>query len=373
MRSISLARQLVRLNHEVTLVASRARPGCRIRHTLIDGVDQFEMPDFLPGRVRHGGLSPVDLAFRSMWISARRFDVIHTFEHRPAVIVPALIGRSRAGSLFVSDWADLWGREGIAALRGSPLEKLLGRADGYFELQVRRRADGVTAISTDLFHRLEMLGISETRRMILPPGANLDLITPVDKVATRGVLGLPPAAIIVAFSGYAPYDQEFISQAILDLLRLDRQVLVISTGNFLSPPALSMQEAGWAGRVIQFGSLPLAENGVVLGAADVLLLPYLDKPINRGRFPNKFGDFLATGRPIVSHRTGDLGRIIEGKDFGLLSSEEPEEFARDVLNLAHSDADLERMGMNARRFAEQDWSWRLRAEQVRDFYLSLRP
>lgn len=372
MRSFSLARQLVPLGYEMTLVASRSTPGLSMRRLNIDGLLQIEMPDLMPRRVRHGGLSPMDILLRSIWLLSRRFDVIHTFGHRPVVILPALIGRRAKRALFVSDWADLWGSEGIASERSSSLSKLLGHLDDYVENRIRLRADGVTAISRDLDRRLDEQGVPKELRLILPPGANLDIIRPVDKETARIKLGLPPDTHVVAFSGYAPYDQAFFFQAILHLLRKDQRVRVISSGALVASFADITRREGFSERVVQYGTLPLNEIGMVLGAADVLLLPYLNTPVNRGRFPNKFGDFLAAGRPIVTHRTGDLGELAGREDLGILSSEIPEEFAEDVLKLLHSPAERQRMGVNARQFAEQHWSWKLRAEQLSAFYTALK-
>ncbi|TFH37001.1 MAG: glycosyltransferase [Anaerolineales bacterium] len=372
-RSFSLARQLVRLGHKVTLIASRSTPGLGKRISSVDGVRQIEMPDLMPRRVRHGGLSPFDILFRCIWIFlSERFDVIHTFEHRPAVMLPALIGQRAKGAILVSDWADLWGHEGIAAERSSSLERILGQADDFFETRVRLWVDGVTAISSDLDRRLDQMGVPKSQHMVLPPGANLDLIQPVDKQEARTKFGLPMGAPIVGFSGYAPYDEAFLSQSILDILRKDPDVMVISSGTVVEHLAKTAEQEGLADRLVQYGPLPLIKNGLLLGAADVLLLPYLNKPINRGRFPNKFGDFLAAGRPIVSHPTGDLGELIARENLGILSSELPEQFAEDVLQLLHSPDEAQRMGENARRFAERHWSWALRAQQVSDFYACLR-
>jgi len=368
MRAFSLARQLALLGNDVTLIASRSNPGFTRHRSNLDGVHQMEMPDLMPKRVRHGGLSPIDLLFRSILTLSKPFDVIHCFEHRPAVMLPGLIGQRARRSLLVADWSDLWGWEGIAATRSGLLGRWLGGADDYFETRTRLWADGTTAISTDLDRRLEALGIPQERRMILPPGANLDLILPVEKQEVRSKFGLPLDAPIVAFSGYAPYDEAFLSDTVMNILREDPRVLVISSGTLAAGLARSTESEGLHGRLIQFGSLPLIENGLLLGAADVLMLPYLNKPINRGRFPNKFGDFLAAGRPIVSHHTGDLGELIEWEALGLLSSEVPALFARDVLKLLQSPVECEQMGHHARRYAERQWSWALRAKQVSAFY-----
>ena len=53
-------------------------------------------------------------------------------------------------------------------------------------------------------------------------------------------------------------------------------------------------------RIITPGSIPYADLGRYLAAADVLALPLPDVANSRARCPIKFGDYLAAGRPVVS-------------------------------------------------------------------------
>lgn len=371
MRALSLARELAVLGHSVTLIASRSSPGLKINEHEIQDVIVIEMPDFLPRRIRHGGLSPLDTAARMIWTSQRHFDVVHAFDHRPAAFLPAWITHKRHAGLLISDWADLWGHQGIAGQPASFPRALLGKIDHHFEQKVRQMVDGVTVISSDLDRRSAEIGIPVERRMLLPPGASVDLIKVVDKSEARLGLGLPLDAHIAAYSGYAPYDQAFLVQAALEFLRRDPKAMVISCGLIIPSFWSVATTEGLQARLIQYGTLPLSDIGTVLAASDLLMLPYLNSSVNRGRFPNKFGDYLAAGRPVITHRTGDLGEIVEHNSVGVLSSEDPREFAADMVSLFRSPAVLLRLGMRGREFGEREWSWRFRAEQVLGFYQRL--
>src|SRR3989304_1628575 len=69
-------------------------------------------PALLPAPPRHGGLSPIALSARCCLVLQERFDLIHGFAHRPAVSLPALLGRRRWRVPYVADWADLRGGGG---------------------------------------------------------------------------------------------------------------------------------------------------------------------------------------------------------------------------------------------------------------------
>ena len=142
MRSFSLATHVAALGHQVTLIASRSSPGLGLISESIDEVHQLQMPDLLPKRVRNGGLSSLDTFSRSLWVLMRRFDIIHGFDHRPAVLLPSLLGQRLRGATFISDWADLWGREGIAGGRQSFPGRFLGKLDHVVESDFRKRTHG---------------------------------------------------------------------------------------------------------------------------------------------------------------------------------------------------------------------------------------
>ena len=368
MRSYSLGRELARLGHQVTLLASRTTPGLRGRATTREGVQVFEPADIFPRKLRNGGLSPQDLSGRLLWTIGRQFDVLHAFDHRPAAFLPAWFCRMRGGGILVSDWADLWGWDGIAGQPGSIARRILGRLDHFFELWVRRRVDGVTSISSDLDRRAAGLGIPADRRLLVPPGAPVDWLRVGKKQAARAQLGLPPDAHIAGYSGFAPYDREFLERVILDLLGRDPEAVVISSGSVRASLQSAARARGVGDRVIQYGVLPQDEIGIVLAASDVLMLPYINSSINRGRFPNKFGDYLAAGRAIVTHPTGDLGSLVEREKVAVLSSSVPEEYVAAILHLFESPGERAKLGERARKFAESSWSWKVRAEAVNRFY-----
>src|SRR4051812_12626760 len=121
-RAHSLGRHLVRRGHQVTLLAGASVRGKRQRRPL-NGVEVIEAFDPLPRRARESGLSPFDFASRMRFLVGERYDLIHCFDHRPTVSVPALLFARARQTPCIFDWADLWGCEGIASQRS-----LLGRA-----------------------------------------------------------------------------------------------------------------------------------------------------------------------------------------------------------------------------------------------------
>lgn len=106
--------------------------------------------------------------------------------------------------------------------------------------------------------------------------------------------------------------------------------------------------------------VPVDVPGVLQGA-DVLLLPRAAGEFSEAGFPNKLGEYLASGRPVVVTAVGDIPRYLtDGVSAALVEPDDNEAFADAVVRIL-SDHDLgDRLGAAGRAAAEQ-WS---RAEAI---------
>mgnify|MGYP001558243720 FL=1 len=102
-----------------------------------------------------------------------------------------------------------------------------------------------------------------------------------------------------------------------------------------------------------------------------MVLPYTNREINTNRYPNKIGDYLASGRPIVTNPTGDLARLFNDYHIGAVASESPVGFSRVIMRLLKDTKKRRLMGRAARRLAEGEFSWRRSAESLCTFYVSI--
>ena len=126
------ARQMAQRGHDVTVLSIAPRARWKFHEEIRDCVRMVETPDWLPGRGRTGW-DVWDTWQRRIFVRQEQWDVVHAFDSRPAVILPALAAQSR-GAVLVLDWADWWGRGGTIEERTTgplvkyaigPLETLL--------------------------------------------------------------------------------------------------------------------------------------------------------------------------------------------------------------------------------------------------------
>jgi glycosyltransferase involved in cell wall biosynthesis len=101
-------------------------------------------------------------------------------------------------------------------------------------------------------------------------------------------------------------------------------------------------------------------------------LPFADKQANRGRWPNKIGDYLSAGRPIVSNPTGDIRDLFTRYDIGVLTEESPEAFAHGMAAVLDDPAHAAAQGNMARQVAERELSWPALTRQLEAHYSFIR-
>lgn len=370
MRAVSLARPLAEMGFDMSLVASRAQIGLSKIESYWHGIRVVQMPDLLPWRIRNAGLSPLDLCLRVADVLGGRYDLFHIFDHRPSASFPALLRPDRHVPV-VSDWADLWGHEGFLDHRHEFANAFLGLIDNIFEPYVHKNCHALTAISNDLRERAIRLGVSPDGIRTVQVGANSDIVQPVDKEMARAKYQIPDNVPVVAYCGFSALDMGLLADTFAELIRFVPNILLVMTGSRVLSFESLVERNGWGKQVRHLGVVPYEGLGEILSCGDVMLLPYQDMPVNQARFPNRFGDYLAVGRPIATNRVGDHAAIVEQEGIGVATAPEPRAFAKGIASLLAEQERLVEMGTRARQLAMTRFSWKTIAAPVAELYVEL--
>ena len=371
-RCLQFGKHLAARGHNVDLLTISPQGRAHFSASMIEGVNVIETPDLLFGVMRTGW-DPYDTMRRIDYLAGRHYDLIHAFDCRPVVILPALAQRRRTGATLVTDWADWWGRGGIIEERHNPLLKYgFGPIETFFEEHYRTQADGMTVISHALQRRAQDLGVPAEQIARISGGADIEHITPLDRNAAREQLGLPLHAPIIGFSGFVHYDLELLLAAFDLLARERRDARLLLTGGVSPLVRQRAEQGGWADRVIVAGMVEYDQLPTYLACANVFALPFADKIANRGRWPNKIGDYLSAGRPIVSNPTGDIAELFSRHDIGYLTSDTPAAFADGLAAALDTPQRAQEQGRSARIVAERELSWAYLTTQLESHYTRLR-
>ncbi len=225
-RALGYAGQLAQ-NHkyEVTIMAISPKPIGRIQtqkqalsseQTAQTGsVTIVKTPDLMPA----SGYDPYDSIQRLLWLRGKEYDLIHAFECRPVVILPALYAQRIVGTPLITDWCDWFGRGGSVERRTTPLLRAaLRQTETFFEERFRPSTAGTTVINTILQSKALALGIPREKILLLHNGANINEITPKDKSELRVKYQLPLDGPIFAYTGAIFNDDAQLMAQTFDLI-----------------------------------------------------------------------------------------------------------------------------------------------------------
>lgn len=110
----------------------------------------------------------------------------------------------------------------------------------------------------------------------------------------------------------------------------------------------------------------------VLATADVLLLPRSSGEFSDAGFPNKVGEYLASGRPVVVTAVGDIPKYLtDGVHARVVAPDRPADFTQAVVELLRSPEVADAMGVAGRQRALELFSSAVVAERLVAFIESL--
>ncbi len=366
-RTYGLALELAARGHARTLLGAGEVGMGKLTIVKQQGVTLITVPSQWQ-RTQGSGYDLGDIWGRYRWlqVSQTNYDIVHAFESRPATLVPAKLVQ-RSGALFISDWCDWFGAGGSVEERANPFGRSIMRPiETVFENRSRPGADGITVINKYLYQKALTLGISEERILLLSNGAyNIDF-RPQDRSQVRERLGLSQKAPLIAYTGSLfQRDAEFMA-ASFDLIQElipDVQLLLVGYTNIAVEDFVRNPQA-----VLRTGPVTFQELIDYVAACTIGWIPLSNIPANRGRFPMKLNDFMASGRAVVVTDVGNLGEVVRQHELGLVADPSPNSVAQAVSYLLAETAYRENFERQARLAAETTFSWSKIASQLEQFY-----
>lgn len=350
-RCLFFGKYLSRFGHQVTMIcASGRRFDLLVRRKKIN--KDFNLIT-LP-RVCYHSYFTGQLIFRlpltCLLVLVLKYDLLYAFTvAQPQIAIPALLGKFLRRKRLIIDWDDLWGG-GFAKVHGGLVELVLT----FFERRTLGFADKITYVSEligEEIKKLRLLG----RAKKIPNGANTEEIKPVDRQKAKEKLGLDRnEKYIISAGNIYTESLGLLIRAFNLASQKVKNLTLLLVGSAQIPPDL-FRILGK--KVLVTGAKSYLEIPYWLGASDILALPMEENPIEKARFPIRFGDYLCIERPIVSNAVGDVRYYLEKYKCGLVSESNEKDLAAAIIKLFNDPKLGEELAKRARNLAENELSW----------------
>ena len=178
--------------------------------------------------------------------------------------------------------------------------------------------------------------------------------------------GDPP---IVVFAGSPVYARtiRFIFTAMRRVWQEAPECRLVVTGAIEGDPRARWlyEETQHQPRISVPGYLDREELLSLYRQASALLIPLFDNVRSAARFPTKLGEYLASGRPVVTSAVGEIPVcLVDGVSAVVCAPDDPEAYAEAILSLLRDPARAAAIGRQGRRVAEERFHYRLYAERL---------
>lgn len=367
-RCYHLARHVAARGHKVTLLCASREQTLSIREKTEGNLTIRILPRVNLATYHTGHTLRMFLNARECL--TRKMDILHAFAFplHPISFPTFLTSIARPKVKIVLDHDDMW-KGGFTLYHPKPVRAVYD----FTEDRLPARADMATAASAILMQKFRDAGLPEEKIHYIPNCPTLPGPMP-ERAAARQSLGLAPDARIVLSMGHTYTESLF---ALLDAYAEARRTVPDLKLFFLGKLHISddfkarmrVYEERFAPDIVRIGEKPSAEVPAYLAAADALLLPMDDDPIEKARFPIRFGDYLASGVPVVSNAVGEIKRIMEAHDCGYTAPvADPIAFGRAIATALTDQAGRERKGDNARRLIAEELNWPAVAARLEAVY-----
>ncbi|HPR58990.1 MAG TPA: glycosyltransferase family 4 protein, partial [Bacteroidales bacterium] len=364
-----LAREWVKMGHEVTIVASSyahtrfrqpAQTG-KIQEEMIDGIRYIWLstnaynPNSSLGRFRN----ILAFSFRCFFskLSVSGVDMVICSSHHPFPIFAAHRYARKFNARLVFEVRDLWPLTLIelgSVSKHNPFIALMQRAEDY----AYKQADKVVSVLPGAKNYMVGRGMKPDKFVFIPNGADLSGDTQKKRLPEAYVRNLKnlkeSSDLIIGYVGKVGLSNAI--QTLIEAIALcqDNRIVgvILGSGAYLPDLKLISKNLGLDEKIVFFDPLNKDQVSGFLEYLDVAYIGLQKKSVFRfGVSPTKLNDFMLAGKPII-YAIEAPGNIVEESGAGIsCPAEDPEALSQAILTMKNmSKEDRDAMGKKGREW-----------------------
>ena len=342
-RSYKMARRLIANGHDVTMLCGsydRSDTGLTgpfsrgIRRGSRDGIDVVELDLAYSNSQSLLSRSVVFLKFAILacWVAlTEKCDVIVATSTPLTVGIPAVVGRVFRRKCLVFEIRDLWPE--LPRAMGVITNPVVLAGLAALEWLVYRCADRLIGLSKGMVDGIVARGVSEFDVKLIPNGCDFDLFQDAATLSVRPApFGDDDLVAIYAGSHGVANGLDAVIAAANELRRrgdLRVKFLFVGDGSQKQSLRQSVIDAGLEDRVVFLEPVGKSELAGLIQGADVGIQCLANvEAFYEGTSPNKFFDYIASGKPVLVNYPGWVRDLILEDDCGwAVDPDDPAGFA----------------------------------------------
>jgi len=370
-RTFHLARGVARLGHEVVFFTCQS--GWKhfpYRRELKDGVLLYKFPDFFPKKIVSKGFGLFSTLLKILEIRNHNFDIVHSDSgHRPSAGWPCYYAKKLHNAKYVSEWWDYFGKNGQLKTKPFLFRVLLGWFENNSEIKNKIKADAVVVLSEYMRNRAIDLGIPKEKLYKIHGGADLNFVKfDISKFS----LDVGKYQLVLGYIGLTKGDIIDIEELlkIFKNKEISERVLFVTYGFKFN--SYEIHKYFPFGNIYEFGWIDFFKESEKLLFPDVYALIKHDSLENNAGWPNRFGDYLACGKPILANLYGELNEFYSKYPNSILIVENNENsISKKIYEILDGKFKLTEIGNYNINIAKNDYSWEQKASELADIYEKL--
>ena len=366
-RSYEFARRWIQCGHKVTVLTGQYDIGGLstgrgiIQRHLIDGINVIV---FATKYSNKQSFFRRIICFCSFLVLAtyvglkeQGVDVVYATSTPLTVGIPAMIIKWLRRKPFVFEVRDQWPE--IPIKMGIIKNRLLVKFLLWLERCIYERSSAIVALSPGMAGGIQRIFKEKKPVTVITNSSDTEIFRPdIDGSKIRQEKGWDNKLVLLHFGAMGKANGlEFVIE-VAEKLKSNTEVHFVLVGEGSEKTALmkKVEQLGLKNIDI-LDSMPKVELVEFLAACDVSMVIFSNYSILEHNSANKFFDSLSAGKPILLNYSGWQRKILEdnGAGFGC-DLYNPDEFIEKVLYLNSHREDLQKMGQNARRVAEQSFA-----------------
>jgi len=369
-RSYELAKHLVELGHEVTMVCGSMKSG-------ITGIEKEFTNGKRQGVVKGINIIEFDLSYSNAdgflsrtWsflkfafsgvgiVMSYKYDLIFSTTTPLTAGIPGIFAKWLRRKPFVFEVRDLWPE--LPKAMGVIKNPLVLFAMSALEWASYKSADRCVALSPGIKEGIKKRGIKTEKIATIPNGCDLDIFANSTEKPWRpaGVGKNDLMAVFAGTHGQANGLESVLDAAVELKSRNQTSIKFVLIGDGkLKPELMARAEKEKLDNVIFHNPVPKHKLAGLLKSADIGMQCLANVPaFYYGTSPNKFFDYLSAGIPVLNNYPGWLADLIDEYKCGIvIEPDNPVSFADGLESANREKTALTKMGKNARLLGEREF------------------